>query len=68
MSEVYHVRLTIDPMQFDTMMREDDVKKYFKERLAQELAHKLIETNRTKFSYTRDTTQDFITLKAEIRL
>jgi hypothetical protein len=68
MSEVYHVRLMINPMQFDTMMREDDVKKYFKERLAYELAHKLIDTNRTKFSYTKDTIRDEIILKAEIKL
>jgi len=68
MSEVYHFKLTISPIQFESMMREDDVKKYFKERLAVELAHKLIETNRTQYTYTRDTIQDYITLNAMVEL
>jgi len=68
MSEVFHVKLAISPIQFESMMREDDVKKYFKERLAVELAHKLIETNRTQYTYTRDTIQDFITLNARVEL
>jgi hypothetical protein len=68
MSEVYHVKLTISPMQFETMMQADDVKKYFKERLAVELAHKLIESKRTQYTYTRDTIQDFITLNARVEL
>ena len=68
MSEIYHYKLVINPMQFETMMREDDVKKYFKERLAVELAHKLIETNRTKFSYSKDTIRDEYILKAEVQL
>jgi hypothetical protein len=68
MSEIYHYKLVINPLQFETMMREDDVRDHFKNRLAYELAHKLIETNRTKFSYSKDTIRDEYILKAEVQL
>ena len=53
---------------FDHMMREEQVKDHFKNRLAFEIAKQLVETNRTKFSYTKDTIRDEYTLKGEVRL
>mgnify|MGYP006278600937 CR=1 FL=1 len=66
--EVFQVDLFINPLQFDTMMREDDVKKYFKEKLAYSLAQKIIETNRAEFTYNRQIETDMIILKAKVRL
>jgi hypothetical protein len=60
--------MEINSMMFDTMMREEDVKDHYKNRLAFELAKQLVETNRTKFSYTKDTIRDVYTIKGEVRL
>jgi hypothetical protein len=68
MTTVYRSEMTINPLQFDTMMTEDRIKDHFKERLAYELARQLIESNRTKFTYIREPNTDSITLKAEIKL
>ena len=68
MSDVYYFKMVIDPMMFDHMMREEDVKDHYKNRLAFELARQLVETNRTKFSYTKDTIKDEYTLKGEVTL
>ena len=66
--EVFQVDLFINPLQFDTMMREDDVKKYFKEKLAYSLAQKILETHRAEFTYNRQIETDMIILKAKVRL
>ena len=66
--EVFQTELTINPLQFDTMMREDDVKKYFKERLAYELAQKILETHRAEFTYTKMYNDDTILLRGKVRL
>ena len=66
--EVFQTELFINPLQFDTMMREDDVKKYFKERLAYSLAQKILETHRAEFTYTKRYETDMILLKAKVRL
>jgi len=68
MSEVFYTEIMVDILQFETMMREDDVKKYFKERLAVELAHKLIESNRTQYTYTKLHDRDMIRLRARVEL
>ena len=68
MSNVFYYKMTINPMMFNQMMREEDVKDHYKNRLAFELAKQLVETNRTKFSYTKDTIKDEYTLKGEVRL
>jgi hypothetical protein len=68
MSEVFQSEMIINSLQFDTLMKEEDAKKYFKEKLAFQLAHKLIETNRATFFYTRLPDQDSISLKAKVRL
>ena len=68
MSDVFYYKMTINPMMFDHMMREEDVKDHYKNRLAFELAKQLVETNRTKFSYTKDTIKDEYTLKGEVTL
>ena len=68
MSEVYYTQFMVDLNDFDRMMQEDDMKKYFKERLAIELAHKLIETNRTQFTYTRLHDRNAIRLSARVEL
>ena len=58
----------IDPMAFNSMMQEDDIKNRFKEDLAYELAKQLIASNRTTFTYSRDHFGDQYILKAEIKL
>ena len=68
MSEVFHTELMVDPDIFDEMMMADDVKKYFKQRLAIELAHKLIESNRTQYTYTRVPHSPTIKLTARVEL
>ena len=68
MSNVFYYKMTINPMMFNQMMREEDVKDHYKNRLAFELAKQLVETNRTKFSYTKDTIKDEYTLKGEVTL
>ena len=68
MSNVFYYKMTINPMMFNQMMREEDVKDHYKNRLAFELAKQLVETNRTKFSYTKDTIKDEYTIKGEVRL
>ena len=68
MSDVFHYKMQINPMMFNQMMREEDVKDHHKNRLAFELAKQLVETNRTKFSYTKDTIKDVYTIKGEVRL
>ena len=68
MSDVFHYKMQINPTMFDHMMREEEVKDHFKNRLAFEIAKQLVKTNRTKFSYTKDTIRDEYTLKGEVRL
>ena len=68
MSEVFYTQFMVDLNDFDRMMQEDDMKKYFKQRLAIELAHQLIESNRTQYTYTRVHDQDAIRLSARIEL
>ena len=68
MSDIFNYKMQINPTMFDHMMREEDVKDHFKNRLAFEIAKQLVETNRTKFSYTKDTIRDEYTLKGEVRL
>jgi hypothetical protein len=68
MSEVFQTEMIIGSLQLHTMMQEEDMKNYFKQKLAIQLAHKLIETNRTRFFYTKLLDQDAVSLKAEVRL
>ena len=68
MSDIFHYKMQINPTMFDHMMREEQVKDHYKNRLAFELAKQLVETNRTKFSYTKDTIKNEYTLKGEVRL
>ena len=68
MSDVFYFKMNINPMMFNQMMREEEVKDHYKNRLAFELAKQLVETNRTKFSYTKDTIKNEYTLKGEVRL
>jgi len=58
----------IDPLAFNSMMLQEDIKNHFKEELAYELAKQLIASNRTTFTYSRDHFNDQYILKAEIKL
>jgi len=68
MSEVFYTEIMVDILQFETMMQQDDMKNYFKQKLAFEIAHKLIETNRTQFTYTKLHDRDMIRLRARVEL
>ena len=68
MADIFHYKMQINPMEFDRMMQEGEVRNHYKNRLAFEIAKQLVETNRTKFSYTKDTINDVYTLKGEVRL
>jgi hypothetical protein len=68
MSDVFYFKMNIDATMFDHMMREEDVMDHYKNRLAFELAKQLVETNRTKFSYTKDIIKNEYTLKGEVTL
>ena len=65
---IFFYKKLIDPMAFNSMMQEDDIKNRFKEELAYELAHELIKTNRVKFTYTKNNLHDTVILTAEVRL
>ena len=67
-TEVFQTEFFISPLQFDVMMREGDVKKYFKEKLAYNLAQKILETNRAEFTYTKMAEDDTILLRGKVRL
>ena len=68
MSDIFHYKMQINPMEFDRMMQEGEVRNHYKNRLAFEIAKQLVETNRTKFSYTKDTINDVYTIRGEVRL
>jgi hypothetical protein len=65
---VFFYKKLIDPMAFNSMMQEEDIKNRFKEELVYELAKQLIASNRTTFTYSRDHFIDQYILKAEIKL
>jgi hypothetical protein len=67
MSEVFQSEIIISAFEFDSMM-QGDVKRYFKEKLAIQLAHKLIETNRATFVYTKLAEQNAVRLRAKVIL
>jgi len=68
MADIFHYKMQINPMEFDRMMQEGEVRNHYKNRLAFEIAKQLVETNRTKFSYTKDTINDVYTIRGEVRL
>jgi hypothetical protein len=68
MSEVFFYKMIVHRSTLDSMIREDDIKDDFKRKLAYELAHHLMETNRVKFSYTKNQLHDDVILKAEVIL
>ena len=51
-SEVVHVEMMVDPVIFEKIMDDDKYKNYIKERLAIDLAKKILESNRTTFTYS----------------
>lgn len=68
MPEVFQSEIIISSFEFDSMIHEDDMKRYFKEKLAIQLAHKLIETNRTTFVYTKLVDRNAVSLRAKVIL
>jgi hypothetical protein len=68
MRDTFYTEIMVDTLQFETMMQQDDMKNYFKQKLAFEIAHKLIETNRTQFTYTKLHDRDVIRLRAKVEL
>jgi hypothetical protein len=67
--ETFHVEMAISPLEFNTMMTEDHVKKYIKEKMAYELAMKILESNRATFTYINNHhTTDMITVRGRITL
>lgn len=68
MSDVFFYKMVVNPLTFQSMVREEDIKARFKENLAYELAKELIKTNRVKFTYTKNHLNDDVVLKAEIKL
>ena len=68
MPEVFFYKMIVHRSALDSMMLEDDIKDDFKRKLAYELAHQLIKTNRTKFTFTKNDLNDEVILKAEVRL
>jgi hypothetical protein len=56
-------------MEFDNMMANDDIKKYVKEKMAYQLAMKILETNRATFTYINNHhVTDMVTVRAKITL
>jgi len=68
MIEVFYYEMIVHRSTLDSMIREDDIKDDFKRKLAYELAHEIIKTNRVKFTYTKNHLHDEVILKAEIIL
>ena len=69
MKDVFYTEIMVNEIDFQNMMQQDDMKNYFKQKLAFELAHKLIESNRTQFTYTKlYGDRDAIRLRARVEL
>ena len=68
MPETFHFEYCISPMEFDNMMANDDIKKYVKEKMAYQLAMKILETNRVTFTYQNPHHTDMITVRGKITL
>ena len=67
--ETFHFEYCISPMEFDNMMVSDDMKKYVKEKMAYQLAMKILETNRATFTYINNHhTTDMITVRGKVTL
>lgn len=67
-NDTYSVQMVIDPYTFNMMLTEDDIKKHIKEKLAFELSKRILESNRTSFTYSNHHNADKITVKASIKL
>ena len=68
MSEKFQVSMVLDPFVFEQMMTEEVFKSGIKQKLAYELAMKLIESNRTSFTYSNNHNDNKITVKGTITL
>jgi hypothetical protein len=68
MPEIYHSQMMITAEEFHHVLTQDDMIKYFKQKLANEIAHKLVESNRTKFTYTKLHAQNMVRLTAKVEL
>ena len=67
-NQIFHSQMVINTLQLQSIVTEDAVKKHFKEKLAYELALKIIETDRAKFTYNKDPLRDTVILKATVKL
>ena len=67
-NQIFQTQMVINTLQLQSIVTEDAVKKHFKEKLAYELALKIIETDRATFTYNRDPFRDTVTLKAKVIL
>lgn len=67
-NQIFQSQMVINTLQLQSIVTEDVVKKHFKEKLAYELALKIIETDRAKFTYNKDPLSDTVTLKATVKL
>lgn len=67
-NKTFMVEMTLNPFTFDSMMSEDKMKQYFKEKMAHELALEIIKSDRATFTYTKDTNNGKYNLKAKVKL
>jgi len=68
-SETFQFEYSISPMEFENMMVSDDAKRYVKEKMAHQLAMKILETNRATFTYINNyTNTGTITVRGKVIL
>ena len=66
--ETFHFEYCVSPMEFENMMVSDDMKRYVKEKMAYQLAMKILETNRATFTYINHHNDDMITVRSKVIL
>ena len=68
MNEIIQCQMVISPEHLNHMLTEDMVKNRIKEQLAYELAKKIVESERTTFTYTKNPLDYTVTVRGIVRI
>ena len=68
MNEIIQCQMVISPEHLNHMLTEDMVKNRIKEQLAYELAKKIVESERTTFTYTKNPSDYTVTVRGIVRI
>ena len=68
MTETIQCQMVISPEQLNHMLTEDMIRNRIKEQLAFELAKKIVESERTTFTYHKNPSDYTVTVKGMTRI